>query len=111
MGRRHRGGHDEGGAHGGSWKIALADMMTVLMAFFLVMWLAAIVDPEKRAQLGEALLNMGDKAEPVEQDSAGPSPEKLNVIEELKPVTAEEIKSVLKDSKNVEVEETPAYLR
>ena len=75
------------------------------------MWLAAIVDPEKRAQLGEALLNMGDKAEPVEQDSAGPPPEKLNVIEELKPVTAEEIKSVLKDSKNVEVEETPAYLR
>src|SRR6185437_7138657 len=27
------------GAHGGSWKVALADFMTALMAFFLVMWL------------------------------------------------------------------------
>ena len=28
-----------GGAHGGAWKIALADMMTAMMAFFLLMWL------------------------------------------------------------------------
>ncbi|MBC7370261.1 MAG: chemotaxis protein MotB, partial [Bdellovibrionaceae bacterium] len=28
-----------GGGHGGSWKVALADFMTALMAFFLVMWL------------------------------------------------------------------------
>lgn len=27
------------GHHGGSWKVALADFMTALMAFFLVMWL------------------------------------------------------------------------
>lgn len=27
------------GGHGGSWKVALADFMTALMAFFLVMWL------------------------------------------------------------------------
>ena len=27
------------GAHGGAWKIALADMMTAMMAFFLLMWL------------------------------------------------------------------------
>ena len=25
--------------HGGSWKVALADFMTAMMAFFLVMWL------------------------------------------------------------------------
>jgi len=31
------GGH--GGRHGGSWKVAYADFMTALMAFFLVMWL------------------------------------------------------------------------
>ncbi len=27
------------GGHGGSWKVALADFMTALMCFFLVMWL------------------------------------------------------------------------
>src|SRR6185312_3562466 len=27
------------GGHGGSWKVALADFMTSMMAFFLVMWL------------------------------------------------------------------------
>lgn len=29
------------GGHGGSWKVALADFMTALMCFFLVMWLLA----------------------------------------------------------------------
>jgi chemotaxis protein MotB len=28
-----------GGHHGGAWKVALADFMTAMMAFFLVMWL------------------------------------------------------------------------
>lgn len=28
-----------GGGHGGSWKVAFADFMTAMMAFFLVMWL------------------------------------------------------------------------
>lgn len=30
-----------GGAHGGAWKVAFADFMTAMMAFFLVMWLLA----------------------------------------------------------------------
>ncbi|HBX07257.1 MAG TPA: flagellar motor protein MotB, partial [Leclercia adecarboxylata] len=34
--RKHKG---HGGHHGGSWKIAYADFMTAMMAFFLVMWL------------------------------------------------------------------------
>ncbi|MGA2392627.1 MAG: flagellar motor protein MotB [Candidatus Lustribacter sp.] len=35
--RKRKGGH--GGAHGGSWKIAYADFVTAMMAFFLLMWL------------------------------------------------------------------------
>lgn len=31
------GGH--GGHHGGAWKVAFADFMTAMMAFFLVLWL------------------------------------------------------------------------
>jgi chemotaxis protein MotB len=34
--RVRRGGH---GAHGGAWKIAYADFVTAMMAFFLLMWL------------------------------------------------------------------------
>jgi chemotaxis protein MotB len=36
--RRKRKG-DHGGAHGGAWKIAYADFVTAMMAFFLLMWL------------------------------------------------------------------------
>ena len=36
---RRRAASEEGGHHGGVWKIAYADFMTAMMAFFLVMWL------------------------------------------------------------------------
>ncbi len=36
---RRRSDHDEDGHHGAAWKIAYADFMTAMMAFFLVMWL------------------------------------------------------------------------
>ena len=35
--------------HGGSWKVAYADFVTAMMAFFLLMWLLAMASPEKRA--------------------------------------------------------------
>jgi chemotaxis protein MotB len=35
--RKRKGEH--GAAHGGSWKIAYADFVTAMMAFFLLMWL------------------------------------------------------------------------
>ena len=37
------------GHHGGSWKVALADFMTAMMAFFLVMWLIGQSDETKKA--------------------------------------------------------------
>ena len=40
--RGHHGDHDE--HHGGVWKIAFADFMTAMMAFFLVMWLISAND-------------------------------------------------------------------
>ena len=36
------------GGHGGSWKVAFADFMTALMAFFLLMWLLGQADPVKK---------------------------------------------------------------
>lgn len=41
---RRRGGGEEAAHKGGVWKIAHADFMTALMAFFLVMWLINATD-------------------------------------------------------------------
>jgi chemotaxis protein MotB len=40
-------------AHGGSWKVAYADFVTAMMAFFLLLWLLSMVSDEKRASLSE----------------------------------------------------------
>lgn len=40
--KRHGHGH-----HGGSWKVALADFMTAMMAFFLLMWLLETATPKQ----------------------------------------------------------------
>jgi chemotaxis protein MotB len=45
--RRGNGDHDDE-HHGGVWKIAFADFMTALMAFFLVMWLINASNEETR---------------------------------------------------------------
>ncbi len=37
--------------HGGTWKVAYADFVTALMAFFLLMWLLNMTSQEKRAVL------------------------------------------------------------
>src|SRR5690606_4861815 len=39
--------------HGGSWKIAYADFMTAMMAFFLVMWLISITSQKDREGIAE----------------------------------------------------------
>ncbi len=42
-----RGGH--GGHHGGAWKVAYADFVTAMMAFFLLLWLLNVTtDVQKR---------------------------------------------------------------
>ncbi|CAI0785609.1 Chemotaxis protein MotB [Serratia quinivorans] len=62
--KSHQAGH-----HGGSWKIAYADFMTAMMAFFLVMWLLAIASPQELTQIAEyfrtplkVALTSGDKS-------------------------------------------------
>ncbi|RUO59069.1 flagellar motor protein MotB [Pseudidiomarina insulisalsae] len=39
--------------HGGSWKIALADFMTALMALFLVMWILSMSSEEQRQSISD----------------------------------------------------------
>ncbi len=40
-----KGGH--GGHHGGAWKVAYADFVTAMMAFFLVMWILGLSPTSK----------------------------------------------------------------
>lgn len=47
--KKHGGGH--GGHHGGAWKIAYADFMTAMMAFFLVMWLVNAANEKTTASV------------------------------------------------------------
>ena len=42
-----------GGHHGGAWKIAYADFVTAMMAFFLLMWLITQTPEEDRQGIGE----------------------------------------------------------
>ena len=48
---------EEGGHHGGAWKVAYADFVTAMMAFFLVMWLIASVSKEQRAAIFQYFKN------------------------------------------------------
>ncbi len=41
-----------GGHHGGSWKVAYADFVTAMMAFFMVMWILGMDDKVKQAVEG-----------------------------------------------------------
>ncbi|MBN1614936.1 MAG: OmpA family protein [Deltaproteobacteria bacterium] len=44
-------------AHGGSWKVAYADFVTAMMAFFLLLWLLSMVSTEKRIAVSEYFKN------------------------------------------------------
>jgi len=43
----------EGGLHGGSWKVAYADFVTAMMAFFLLMWLLGATTEKQRKGLAD----------------------------------------------------------
>ncbi len=43
----------EGGGHGGAWKVAYADFVTAMMAFFLLMWLLNATTEEQRKGLAD----------------------------------------------------------
>ncbi len=45
-------GHGHEGHHGGAWKVAYADFVTAMMAFFLVMWLVSMDQEVKDAVEG-----------------------------------------------------------
>jgi len=49
--RIKKGGH--AGHHGGAWKVAYADFVTAMMAFFLLMWLINTTSPEQKRGIAD----------------------------------------------------------
>ena len=43
----------EAGHHGGAWKVAYADFVTAMMAFFLLMWLINTTTPEQKRGIAD----------------------------------------------------------
>jgi chemotaxis protein MotB len=70
-----------GGHHGGSWKVAYADFVTAMMAFFMVMWILGMDEKVKQAIEGYFSNPIGYKkgysagASPI---SSGSSPTKMS---------------------------------
>ena len=52
--RPKKSGH---GHHGGAWKVAYADFVTAMMAFFLVMWIIGVGTREQKAAIAEYFRN------------------------------------------------------
>jgi chemotaxis protein MotB len=63
-----KGGH---GHHGGAWKVAFADFVTAMMAFFMLMWLLGSTTPEQKAAISEY---MNDPLASSGPGGAGKSP-------------------------------------
>ncbi len=53
------------GHHGGAWKVAYADFVTAMMAFFLLMWLLNVTDAEQK----NAISNYFDPTHPKISES------------------------------------------
>lgn len=49
--KKKRGGH--AAAHGGAWKVAYADLVTALMAFFLLMWILSTSSSSTKAAISK----------------------------------------------------------
>src|SRR3974377_259845 len=59
-----KSGH--GGHHGGAWKVAYADFVTAMMAFFLLMWLINTTTPEQKRGIADYFA-----AQSISQTSSG----------------------------------------
>ena len=49
--RIKKSGH--AGHHGGAWKVAYADFVTAMMAFFLLMWLINTTSPQQKRGIAD----------------------------------------------------------
>lgn len=127
-------GHGDHGHHGGSWKVAYADFVTAMMAFFMVMWIMGLSD-ETKAQvqgyfndpmgfaksqpLSKSIVNFKGMAPPMTDISKKKevSTQKVQDQEELEETEATIMEAIKSDPelkglfKNIETDVTEEGLR
>ncbi|WP_027556646.1 MotB family protein [Bradyrhizobium sp. Cp5.3] len=77
---RRRSAFDGEAHHGGVWKIAYADFMTAMMAFFLVMWLLNALNQDQK-QVVASYFN------PIKLAENAPAPKGLKDLSKKEPTT------------------------
>src|ERR1700682_1766652 len=64
--KKKKGGHG-GGHHGGGWKVACADFVTSMMAFFLLLWLLNVTTDIQRRGIADYFAPAG-----ISKSESGP---------------------------------------
>ncbi|OAF02587.1 flagellar motor protein MotB [Bradyrhizobium centrolobii] len=77
---RRRSAFEDGAHKGGVWKIAYADFMTAMMAFFLVMWLLNALNQDQK-QVVASYFN------PIKLAENAPAPKGLKDLSKKEPTT------------------------
>jgi len=99
--RRGGGDHDEE-HHGGVWKIAFADFMTAMMAFFLIMWLVNAANEQTKAavasyfnpvKLMDHNANRRGVDDPGQGEQFSNNPEMVNDLDDARTVGERRAKS------------------
>ncbi len=89
-----------GDHHGGSWKVAYADFVTAMMAFFLLLWLLSMLDPIKRAAVADYFrhFNLLESGRSFMEASSAIQKEIKTTLEESAPgeTPAEKFKDMMK---------------
>ena len=96
-------GHGHG-HHGGGWKVALADFMTAMMAFFLLMWLLGSTSKEQQKAISGYFNEPGSEYAIGE---GGASPGVVNMDQPQKESHADEQTKDAADKENTEENTQP----
>lgn len=92
---------DSGEHHGGAWKIAYADFVTAMMAFFLVMWLISVTAEDTKNSIANYF-------NPIKFSEVGDNPLSKNLNEEK--VEDVSVVSDKENKKNVNLESDSSAL-
>jgi len=99
-------GHGGHGHHGGAWKVAYADFVTAMMAFFLVMWLVG-QSPQVKAAVGGYFRDPGvfettkgggvlpGSVEGLKDSGVTPPPDSVRQAQEVLEQAAEHLRQAL----------------
>lgn len=105
--RRKKKSHEA--SHGGSWKVAYADFVTAMMAFFLLLWLLAMVAPEKRIAMSEYFTNFSLMKDQPQQSGTSILDKSAGVLETGRVIQKESFR--VKDGKRTPPQELAKMMR